>query len=312
MKIAVIGSFVSDTLHPFKEAVKKSLGGITYTIPYLANLAEPEWEIWPICVLGSDVHSQVQDLLSKYKNVNVRGIRVVKQENTRVTLVYSSKLMREEFTTEPMPSLDDKQIALVENADVILVNFITGNELKLKDLHYLARNTKGFIYMDYHQLAWGIGKQGKRIPWRREDWREWIKVAKIVQMNELEGGILTGKGTEATMADFTVLGHNIAGKFDSIVIITTGDRGSWLYYMDKNGFVSHRLRPSKPWTVHDPTGCGDAFAAAFLVSYLKGNAPKAAAQYANSVGGFNCTFSGIQQLDELWNDFRARKNIKNG
>ena len=303
MKIAVIGSFVNDTLHPFREPIKKSLGGITYTIPYLANLAEPDWEILPLCVIGSDIQDQVNDLLSEYKNVNTAGIKVIDRENTRVTLVYSSKLVRDEFTTEPMPNIDRKQIEFAMDADVILINFITGDEISLKDLQYLAQNAKGFIYMDYHQLAWRIGKQSKRILWKREDWIEWVKVAKILQMNELEGGVLTGKSEEATIRDFTDFGHKIAKQFGSIVNITTGDRGSWLYYMDNKRFVSQRLQPSRKWAVCDPTGCGDAFASAFLIAYLNGNDPQKSAQYANSVAGFNCTFSGIQQLDELWGDF---------
>jgi len=299
----VIGSFVSDTLHPYREPVKKSLGGITYTIPYLANLAPSDWEILPICVIGSDIQNQVNELLAKYNNVNVKGIDVLDRENTHVTLVYSDMLVREEFTTELMPSINEQQVAIAKTADVILINFITGNEIKLDNLHELAQCKKGIIYMDYHQLAWRIGGKGKRILYKREDWQEWIRVADILQMNELEGGILTEKGYKATMADLTAFCQIIVKTFNSIINLTTGDRGSWLYFNDENGFVSHRLQPSREWDTHDPTGCGDAFAAAFLVAYLKGNNLKTAAEFANTVAGFNCTFSGIQQLDELWNDF---------
>jgi sugar/nucleoside kinase (ribokinase family) len=62
-------------------------------------------------------------------------------------------------------------------------------------------------------------------------------------------------------------------------IVTLGSRGAVVY---ANGREMHV--PARP-LARDPTGAGDAFAAAYLVSRAAGHAPRAAARRATSVVG---------------------------
>ncbi len=105
MKIGVIGTFIRDKIRPWKGEPVDSIGGIFFTVSFLANLLDNEAEIVPVCFVGEDFYDQVVEELSQYKNVRLDGIKRLPRKNTQVTLTYITPQDREEITTEPMPAL---------------------------------------------------------------------------------------------------------------------------------------------------------------------------------------------------------------
>jgi len=57
--IGVIGTFVSDLIEPYAGPPTHSLGGIYYTLTYLAAVFDRGWRIRPVAMVGSDIFEQV-------------------------------------------------------------------------------------------------------------------------------------------------------------------------------------------------------------------------------------------------------------
>ena len=147
--------------------------------------------------------------------------------------------------------------------------------------------------MDFHSLSLGISEDGKRFPQKPADWKEWIKNVDILQCNEDEATILNNGD------HFTDFGSDIVRGGAKILNITRGSKGSLLFVNREDG-VSYHVIPAYPVDeVIDVTGCGDAFAGGFLVSFMKTGDALISAKNANRVAGFNSTLSGIEQIPLL-------------
>jgi len=82
-----------------------------------------------------------------------------------------------------------------------------------------------------------------------------------------------------------------------VVVVTLGAQGADVYY---RGHVHHS--PAFPARVVDPTGAGDAFAAAFLVKFSRTGDPLGAARFANCVASFvveGVGLSGIPSVEQV-------------
>lgn len=72
-----------------------------------------------------------------------------------------------------------------------------------------------------------------------------------------------------------------------LILVTSGGAGSYVY----SNKVLHFAK-SNPVTVVDTVGAGDAFSAAFIVSYIKSGEAKSALEIANKIGGFVASQAG--------------------
>ena len=231
---------------------------------HLAHIFDRDWQILPVCQVGEDIYEKAVKELLQYKNINTSYFNKVNRENTRVTLNYFSPFEREEITSKPMPPLSWQEIEIISDCDVIVVNFITGEEVTLRTLQKLAENKRGILYEDYHTLAWGIDEKGRRFPFYRSDWLDWISAANIVQMNEKEASTLLGKASKPTTENLKELAKTIINRGTGICIITLGDKGAFVCYEKDNELQFFYAEPHTIRDAVDPTGCGDAFAAGFL------------------------------------------------
>ncbi len=106
--------------------------------------------------------------------------------------------------------------------------------------------------------------------------------ADVIMPTAEEAMLLTGESTAAAAA-----GKLVAGKPDSVVIITRGEHGCTVYtpagHTDVPGFVAAEI---------DPTGAGDCFDAGFLAEWLRGRSPVEAARWANACGALAVTQRG--------------------
>lgn len=297
MKISVIGTFVRDIIYPWKSEPVKSIGGLFYTISYLANLAGKETQIWPVCFVGEDFYDQIVHELRKYENVRTDCIKKLNRENTTVKLSYTSQGEREEATTEPMPALQAENLDLILDSDLTIVNLITGTDLELKALKYLRLNSRAQIYLDLHSRTLGIDENGKRYLKRPHDWADWFREVDIVQMNENEAFLLSESPRESkSLVEF---GKKVLDINPSICHITLEERGSYLFHRHNNQSKFLKIDAESVDEVVDRIGCGDAFEAAFSLHYFKSGHVANAAQFAHKIAAENCRFYGSSGIEQV-------------
>ena len=162
MKIGVVGTFNRDRIFPWKGAESESVGGIFFTLSYLASLFDAETELCPVCYVGDDFAGELAAQLGAYSNVDLTGLHRTTQSHVQVRLIYNSPQDRDEITTPLMPPLEWPQIEPLVDADVVVVNLISGCDVELAALQRLKQESSALIYMDFHYLATGIDESGKR------------------------------------------------------------------------------------------------------------------------------------------------------
>ncbi len=302
MKIAVIGTFVRDRIKPWRGDEVQSIGGMFFTLSYLANLVDSATEIAAIAFIGDDLKHEVTSKLAVYPNLRLDGLMELPRLNTQVRLTYTSHDQREETTTEPMPALGYSELQMALQADIIMVNLITGQDLDVTALAKLKKNATALVYVDFHSHALGISSDGRRFYRRPADWKSWVAAADILQMNEPEARTLAGISGTASLEQLTEFGLQMLEAGPSVCHLTLAERGSLLFYsIAGKPLVVQVAAPFAP-QVLDMVGCGDAFQAAYVAKYLEGKSVVEATRFANRAAALNCTFvgsSGIQNIRQL-------------
>ena len=116
----------------------------------------------------------------------------------------------------------------------------------------------------------------------REVFAPFVSAADVILPTAEEAMLLTGQPTlERAVAAL------LSTRLGKIVIITQGSAGCTVY-------TQHESRPVPGFAVDeiDPTGAGDCFDAGFLVRWLAGDDPFAAARFANACGALAVTARG--------------------
>ncbi len=293
MKIGVVGTFIRDRIFPWQaRKPASSIGGIFFSVSYLANLAEPTMTIYPVANVGDDLYEALTRELAGYGNVRFEGLHRLPRANTQVKLVYTGPQQRYEITTEPMPPLRLTDLELLLDADAVLVNLITGSDLDLEALRSFRRRSRGLIYLDFHSHALGIDAEGKRYYRRPADWRAWIEAVDVLQVNEQEAQTLAGFERHVPYEALVPFGLHVLELGPSVCHITLAEAGSLLFTREQGRARWRQLPGLRLAEVVDVIGCGDAFAAGYLVHCLTSGDPVAATELAIEVSALNCTFIG--------------------
>lgn len=299
-KITVVGTINKDLILPFGDVPIESFGGIFYDITFLAKLY-PEATIVPVAYVGEDVASTVYAILEKLPNVSREGLLEAPQKNHKVILEYKSPLRREEKSVFPFPSLDWAQVAPHMDSDMIIVNMITGWDLKLAAFLKMAATARERIYLDLHYLTMGTDKLGRRFPRMPDHLADWLQNARFVQMNEDEYKLVA--------MDYRTESEFFQNNFseDQVLLLTRDKNGATVVYR-RDELVGHRDFPAyKIPRVVDTTGCGDAFGAGFVTHFLKTKDIFEAVDFANLVAAANATLKGT---NEVWHLPDAMQKIK--
>ena len=298
MKIAVVGTINRDTILWPDGGKKESYGGLLYSVVSLALLAEKGTEIFPVANLGQDVENPVKAILSCYPQISLDGIRVVPQKNNHALLRYRSEGDREEVLEGGVPPLTSAQMAPFLDADLLLVNFISGRDISLETLKQVRDDTSATIYMDLHSLSLGVDRRGRRF-WRQiPNWQEWVAQTDVIQVNRGEAQLLSG-GEAESGEDMLSFSRMVMEAGPSILLITLGSEGSVMVVAPGGETKLERFSPHPPPVVRDTTGCGDVFLAAFVVEHARSGDPQKASRYANKVAGAKCGLTGIEELEAL-------------
>jgi len=299
-----MGTFIRDRIIPWQGAETQSIGGMFFTVSYLANLLGSEAEILPIAFVGADIHDEILAELGVYRNVNLDGLFVVPRANTEVQLTYASSRERNEVTTEPMPALGTKELATALDADVAIVNLITGCDVELTALSRFRTASSALIYLDFHSHALGIDSAGQRYYRQPPDWQDWLALTDIVQLNAMEACTLAGLAEEAPPEVLQAFGLRLLALGPSVCHITLEERGSLLCHItDSKAQVTPIAGVAVP-VVLDMIGCGDAFQAGYIASFLRGASVREATHFAHKTAALNCTFVGSSGIRGVGHQLR--------
>ena len=153
--------------------------------------------------------------------------------------------------------------------------------------------------MDLHCLTMQMDSEGTKTYGYLADWKEWVSQADVLQMNSSEIQSLFKEKVDFSSLNQYV--REILKAGPKIVIITLGERGVFLGYKNDDDFVFLSIPPDVK-NVIDPTGCGDVFAAAFIIKYQETSDPIKSAKYANKIAGKNGQYNGTDWLFVMNNE----------
>jgi fructokinase len=148
----------------------------------------------------------------------------------------------------------------------------------------------------------------------REAFQPFMDAADVIIPTAEEIMLLTATSSVDEAARKLLFGKR--GKPDRIVVVTGGAAGCTIYRSAEPGAkFRHDLlvepMPGFPVAEVDPTGAGDCFDAGFLVRWLAGHPPAAAASFANACGALAVTaqgpMAGAKKLVEVEAFIQERK-----
>ena len=304
MRIGIIGIINHDTIETSDGREVRDLGGILYNATVLADLADEGTELYPVSRIGADCHDDMRRILASRPGVNTSGISIAPEGTNRNHIRYDAAMEKVERLTNHIDPIPLEQIEPYLDCDALLVNFIVGDDIDLETMREIRDRASGLLYLDVHNLCLGIEADGRRRRRAPEDWRLWMELFDVVQMNEVEARLLAGAENETAAAseglleteeDFIAFGRSIIARGPSVCVTTRGRLGPVTVYREGGGVKSFFI-PSEPVReVVDTTGCGDAFAAGFVTEYLASKDPARATRLANRVASVNCTVAGLPE-----------------
>jgi sugar/nucleoside kinase (ribokinase family) len=301
-KVTVIGTINKDTIIFPGGRRTESFGGILYNLSALSALGGGSIEIEPVCNLGYDVYAQVMEILKKYDNVKLDGIRKVRRRNNHALLRIDKTNERTEILRNRVPALSFAQVKPFLDSDAILVNFISGFDINLAVIKKIRKDTDALIFMDVHSLTLGIHKNGKRFLRTPGSWREYLKQADFVQTNLPELSALSGRELRS-LKEIRDFGKHVLSLGPEVLLVTLGEKGALVMYKEgKTCEFEKRAGVNVPG-FKDATGCGDVFSAGFLACYLHTGKLSQSLDFANRVAAVKCKISGVEGVTELLKRF---------
>ena len=298
MKITLIGTIVKDRIFGIDGTVTESFGGLFYSIEALRAVSAPDDRIIPVSFVGADIYDRVIDYFKDDSRMDLKGFYRIEQPNNHVDLRYNDAQERIEFSLDPMPPLTYGQIAPFLDADLLLVNLISGWDIELPDLQKIANDFHGILSMDLHSLTLAREPDGRRVRHKLKNFDAWLAVPDILQLNKKEFESICHSG-------LTVFYKKYCFDQNKIVNLTLGNRGSISVYREKNEIVKISTPPADVKVI-DPTGCGDVFLSAFAYEYYRSKNIIVAAKFANWVAGIAGSRKGLP--DSKWLKTELGKN----
>jgi len=269
MKICILGSINYDEIILPDSQKREGVGGIIYNVLPLAYLFKENATIQPVTNIGEDKIDDVLNLLKTYKNIDVTGIKITPDGTNRVELFYRSGGQRDEILNLKSKQIVYEDVLPYLDANIILINFITGMDLTLQTIKKIRNNSTALLILDVHSLTLGINSKGKRYLQPIQNWYEWIENFDVIQVNEQELNMLVNKMVRFRKRDFMKVAIKILNHGPRVLLVTYGERGARVVYREEDEYCYKLIRVLNPGTVIDTTGCGDVFTAGFIYGYVK-------------------------------------------
>jgi hypothetical protein len=292
--IALVGHMCKDEIISSNGSLVAAIGGTAYNLAALASVMT-SGKIIPVCRLGNDMESLAKPLFSLSTLIDTSGVLSSAYPNVIHRLKYLPNGERAEWNSGKQTPLPLGKPCLSANA--ILLNFISGSDVRLADLKKFKKSYKGWIYSDFHSLSLGYSKEQMRYHRRHPFWREYISAIDMLQMNigELRtifgDSIISSDDIKKAIPQLHTLGP-------AIINITMGNNGVIVSEPAK-GILEH-LKAVPISREVDPTGCGDTFAAVFLYGYLNSRDTLKSARAASLYAAAKATFSGLDGFKNIY------------
>lgn len=299
MAITVIGHVTRDTLvfPTLGWKVFEGLGGILYTVSALARLAKEP--VRPVCNVGEDLYDQVVSTLEQLPCVDTAYVKRVKGRHFHCYILFASEYGTQYDEGVESPITFSQIEPSLKDSSFILVSPMTGFDVDLPTLRRIKKNAECPVYLDYHLLALERDPLGNRFLRRRKNWLEWCTCCDHLQLNQFEAESLS-QFPISTEADIQHFSAPLFREGVSSVAVTLGSNGALVGWRDKSAIQIRKMGAVSTTQVVDATGCGDVFAAGFIVHYSQTHDFLASYRFANRIAGLKCGFSGFEGLADLF------------
>jgi hypothetical protein len=297
MKLLVIGQSVADIID-FSGEKKLKPGGIFYSVTALNNIKENQDKISLISAVDKKHYFLFKDEYEKLDEKIFGFVDAIPKVWLKVEK-YSERHERYE-------NINQNLVFNIENFnlyDGILINMITGFDIKLDQLKNIRKNYKGLIYFDVHTFSRGLDEDFKRRFRVIPDFNEWASNLDIIQVNKSELYTLSRKEDENEIIS-EVLDFGI-----KYLILTLDDKGAKIFF--KEGTVIKTIyEPAIKVNVNNKIGCGDTFGAVFFYSYISQGCSNIenALRKANIAAGLTASYTNMNEFKNLKNDVLSRYN----
>jgi hypothetical protein len=290
MKILLIGQSVED--HIIFDGIEKPVtpGGIFYSAAGLSSLKDSDDEIY-LCTSIAEKNFHLFEWI--YKDINLSYSTYV-DKIPEIYLTVRSGFERDECYNHITDSLIVK-LDNLNSFDGIYINMITGFDVSVETLRKIRKNYSGIIYLDVHSLARGLNDKMERHFRKIPNFSEWAKNISIIQVNENELLTLSSFRKEKEIAE------EILSYGTKIVIITYGERGAGIYFIESDELM-YKFVPVEKIESLNQVGCGDVFGSSYFYKYLKTKNYFEALQYAVKASQCIASYGNIQQIRNLKKD----------
>jgi len=323
-RLGVIGSLVWDVLHgrDGRTVPVEEWGGITYSLSGLDAALPEDWDIVPLCKIGTDLAERGRAFCRSLRHMATDAALIeVPYPTNRVELRYLDDERRTEYLSGGVPAwtwmglkplLDDARL------DALYINFLSGWELDLLTTQLIRAHFRGPIYCDLHMLVMAVQSDGLRVARPLPDVAAWCSCFDVLQVNEEEMAMMA--------PDSMTLAATAMAAGVSCLCVTMGKRGA-VYVAAPGierlsdiprlsghssslstsprggsgafGAVRTGLIPSVTPRVDgpgDPTGCGDVWGSTHFSRLLAGDMFTDAIRAANLAASRNVEHRGATGL----------------
>lgn len=301
MRISVIGTVMSDVIHTVDGQTIESFGGILYNVLAVAAVTRGTDQVVPFCNLSPEHRAMlVETFFSRIPQLDPTFFRGDPSGTDQNTLRYRTASERDEQMTIRTSPLDGEALRAAGKADAVLFNCINGRELSLESLRRLRDSFEGLLHIDVHNLGKRLDESGRLCSAPFADWREWLSLADIIQLNEWEAERIFGLRPDSEAAYERVVLELLKLPRARIAALTLGSLGSIVAHRDRKGQPAIVRLNAIPYPeIRDTTGCGDSFSAGLLVGYLRWRSVPPAAVLATTLSSMKSQIPGLAGLTRI-------------
>ncbi|MBI5867993.1 MAG: carbohydrate kinase family protein [candidate division Zixibacteria bacterium] len=267
-RIAIVGSINRDEVWTEQGQHRRGWGGILYNVAALAQHLPAQATVLPIARLGRDAQRPVGRWLQTLRQVDTSGLLPMARVGNLCEMRYKNADERHERLLHRVPPLKYSDLRPALTAELILVNFISGNDITIGALERLRRDYRGLIYMDIHSYLLGRHHDATRFARRPTGWRRILPCADVLQMNEVEFATLSGQ-TASSESVLKWTNEIIASMKCRCVMVTLGALGSYCLTRWKGRWRLRHFPSGHRPRGADPTGCGDTFSGLWIASWVR-------------------------------------------
>lgn len=268
MKIIVVGQFCWYGYGSVETELRQEPGGIIYPLYALSSVAKKGDIIYPVFPIEKEILSELQSennqLLyldwSYLFESNGKLSKWLVSENSDQEVEFKTiSLLSDKITEEKIPSV---------NADLVYVNFQSGNDIKTDDLKFLKlKNPNAHIHIDINRFAKQLivsNKNNHDVV--KQELGKLFSVSDTVQMGNHELlGLVYGTGlTEKELVKMALVDYNTKA-----ILIPKGKRGVVCYERDINTIQTHIFKTIYNTTDMKAIGDSDILGSVFAYDLVK-------------------------------------------